>query len=109
MIIATATISGHEARGRASIRSLPSGEMILQMDDYWIAPGAPDVHVYLTPERNGEVAGAGVVDFGRITKLSGSIQYPIPPDTDIQQIQKVVVYCKVYSVLFGDGPFLRES
>ena len=77
--IATGTIRGPEAGGEAQLIRTAKGDT-LALKDYWIAPGAPDVHVYLSPDKTGSVAVEGIHDFGRITQLSGEISYDIPHD-----------------------------
>ena len=101
-IIASGDFDGHEARGNATITQSEEG-YTLHLKDYWIAPGAPDVRVYLSPDDNGAVEVEGVVDFGQIQQLTGQISYPIPATVSIQTMKSVVIYCKVYSVLFGYG------
>ena len=102
-ILATAEISGHEATGSARISRAGNGDLVLKLIDYHIAPGAPDVRVYLSPSEDANVRADGVVDLGRVTQFDGHIDIAIPAGVDVAAFRTVVVYCKVYSVEFGRG------
>ena len=99
-IIARGVIRGHEAGGEVVIEALPEGD-VLHLRDYWIAEGAPDVRIYLSPDESGEVETEGAIDFGQIKVFSGDVSYLIPREAAVRDMRTVVVYCKVYSVTFG--------
>lgn len=99
-VIARGVIRGHEAGGEVVLENTSQGG-VLHLKNYWIAPGAPDVRVYLSPDASGEVEVEGAVDFGRVQAFSGEVSYPIPEGVAAAQMRAVVVYCKVYSVTFG--------
>lgn len=99
-VIARGVIQGPEAKGEVVLEATPEG-YILHLSNYWIAEGAPDVHIYLSPDEAGNVEMEGVIDFGRIESFSGDITYPIPTGAVARSMRSVVVYCKVYSVMFG--------
>ena len=99
-VVAKGTIQGHEAGGEVVIERSPEG-YVLHLKDYWIAQGAPDVHIYLSPDKGGDAEVEGAHDFGKTMQFSGELSYPIPKDYEVSQIRSVVVYCKVYSVTFG--------
>ena len=99
-VIARGVIHGHEAGGEVVLERTPQGD-VLRLKDYWIAPGAPDVRVYLSPDVAGDPEVEGAVDFGKITTFSGDASYPIPGEVSIEDMRSLVVYCKVYSVSFG--------
>lgn len=100
-VIARGVIRGPEAGGEVVLESSSQGE-VLRLEDYWIAQGAPDVRIYLTPDNTGNVEVDEAVDFGRVSAFSGlRLSYPIPKDRCARQMHAVVVCCKVYSVTFG--------
>ena len=100
-IIARGVLHGHEAGGEVFLETTPQGD-VLRLKAFWIAPGAPDVRMYLTPDKAGAVAVDGVVDLGKVTTFSGrSAVYPIPEGVPLRQMGAVVVYCTVFSVTFG--------
>ena len=98
--LAQGTIEGPEANGAASLVHM-GDEIKLVLKDYWIAPGAPDVRVYLSPHTSGSVESA--VDLGPIHQHEGSIEFLVSQDTFLESIKSVVIFCKVYSVTFGIG------
>ena len=107
-IIARGTLQGPEAGGEVVMERSPEGHM-LHLKDYWIAQGAPDVHIYLSPDKGGAAEIEGVHDFGKTTQFSGELSYPIPDGYEVSEIRSVVVYCKVYSVTFGVARLERED
>lgn len=102
-VIATAVIEGPEARGNAALVRGDTGRVVLGLSDYWIAPGAPDVRVYLTPSADGDTDAEDTVDLGRVRQLTGALDLDVPPDVRVERMRVVVVLCKVYSVEFGRG------
>ena len=103
VVLATAAIDGPEARGTATLERKADGRTVLRLSDYWIAPGAPDVHVYLTPSAEGDTDAEGSIDFGKMAQLSGTLDLEVPANARIERAKVVVVLCKVYSVEFGRG------
>ena len=100
-IIARGVLRGHEAGGEVALATTAQGD-VLRLEEYWIAPGAPDVRLYLTPDKAGNVAVEGAIDLGNVTAFSGrSAAYAIPEGTPLRQMGAVVVYCTVFSVTFG--------
>lgn len=53
--IATARIEGPEAIGDAKIVQLQDDSYQLQLTDYWIAPGAPDVQIVFSKNPEGHI------------------------------------------------------
>ena len=49
--IAKAVIAGHEAKGNASIVQADDGSLKIKLTDFWIAPGAPDVRIVISPRK----------------------------------------------------------
>ena len=106
-VVAFGTIAGPEASGRVAITSDDRGSITVRITDTWIAPGAPDVRVYLTPDPGGDVTVDGTIELGKVTALSGELVFGVPPDVDLADLHALVVYCSVYSVTFGVAPLER--
>ena len=100
-VLAIASITGHEARGTARVVS-GDGERRLELVDLWVAPGAPDVRLYLTAHSDGTIDD-DAIDLGRVPDRTSSLTVAIPAGTDISRLSTVAVHCKVYSVDFGHG------
>ncbi|MEO0606516.1 MAG: DM13 domain-containing protein [Myxococcota bacterium] len=92
------TLAGHEARGTVDIATAADGSPVLRISDFWVAPGAPDVRLYVTPD--GDVDGPAAVDLGPIASIDGSKDFPLPDGIAVRGLH-VVVHCKVFSVEFG--------
>ncbi|NDJ60861.1 MAG: DM13 domain-containing protein [Chloroflexi bacterium] len=103
VILSEAAISGPEARGTARLIRQASGAVVLRVEAYWIAEGAPDARFYLTPDAGGAVNVDGVIDFGKMDQLTGTVEFALPEGVDPASLGAVVVYCKAYSVEFGKG------
>jgi len=103
-VLATATISGHEARGSAALVRGDDGTITLEIRDLAIAPGAPDVRLYLSREADGSL-GSDPIELGMIADSDTAFTRPLANDVDAAEIGSVVVHCTVYSVLFGHGVF----
>ncbi|MGI9595655.1 MAG: hypothetical protein ACR2QK_05825, partial [Acidimicrobiales bacterium] len=54
-VLATATIDGPEARGEAQLLQAPDGTVTVELDQFWVAPGAPDVRLFISPDPAGDV------------------------------------------------------
>lgn len=101
-LLATATIDGHEARGRAQLLQADDGTVTVDLADLWVAPGAPDVRLYVSPDRSGNVDRAAT-DLGPVPFGEAALSVPLPAEVDPASLASIIVYCKVYSVLFGYG------
>ena len=100
-VIATGTISGPEARGDVNILRSQDDALTVEIKNFWVAPGAPDVRLYLSPHPDGAITDA--VDLGHVPNAETQFSRLVPTGINEDQIRSVVIYCKVYSVLFGDA------
>ena len=101
-VVASGTfVSGaHHTVGRAA---LARGGRVLTLTRFETSPG-PDVRVYLTAARVGSNGGAGeYVDLGGLKGNRGNQQYEIPADVRREQYRHVVIWCRAFSVNFGEA------
>ena len=98
--LARGTISGPEARGRVSVVAAPDGSRTLEITELWVAPGAPDVRLYVSPRADGTVDETAV-ELGPVADGEASQGWRFPADLSASTATTVVVYCHVYSVYFG--------
>jgi len=103
-VVATGVIIGPEAKGTVTITSSDTSGITVHIEDAWIAPGAPDVRVYLSADRGGDVTTGASVELGIVTALTGHLVFAVAPAVGLSAMRSLVVYCKVYSVLFGVAP-----
>ena len=68
VIVARGVLRGHEAGGEVVLETTAQGD-VLHLKNHWIAPGAPDVRIYLTPDKAGNVTIDGVIEMS-VAKLS---------------------------------------
>jgi len=109
IVIATGVITGPEARGTVTIMRRREDGVTAYIADVWIAPGAPDVRIFLSTDPGGDVTGAAAVDLGKTTALSGDLEFVVPPRVDVAAMGSLVVHCKVYSVTFGVAPLEHRA
>ncbi len=100
-LIAFGTISGLEARGDVTLTRKGEGVVTLLISNVWIAPGAPDVRIYLSSDPEGDFRSGTMTELGKVTELTGELSYDVPADLEPSDMRSLVVYCSVYSVTFG--------
>lgn len=97
--LATGTIKGHEARGDVTISQ--DGDVVtMNVENLWIAPGAPDTRVYISPREDGEVDGKAI-ELQRPADGTTSWTTTLPATVEVAKMNSIIVYCKIYSVYFG--------
>jgi hypothetical protein len=76
----------------------PSGDLyFLRFEDVAIT-NAPDVHVYLSPDRGGKWTEATSKYLGPLKATNGSFNYDVAP-SDAGVYGSVIVWCRAFSVL----------
>ena len=101
-LVSRATITGPEARGDARVTVDDTGEATLTLEDLWVAPGAPDVRLYVTRRGDGAIDETAI-DLGHMADGLTRHEAQLPADLDPAELSFVIVYCKVFSVHFGSG------
>ena len=97
----------HDTSGMVRLLRLPDQSLVVRVENLETSDG-PDLKVWLTdaPVSPG-VADAGVFDDGRWVDLGslkgnrGSANYPVPPDTDVEGLDSVSIWCDRFNVSFG--------
>ncbi len=100
--IAKAVIAGHEAKGNASIVQADDGSLKIKLTDFWIAPGAPDVRIVISPRKDGQPDDSAT-EISLVPDATSTLEYDIPSSVDIGKMKTVIVYCKQYFAHFGHG------
>ena len=90
----------HTGSGDVLLVIGPDGEVILRFQDYAVRNG-PDLHVYLTPDPNGDVHVEGAISLGPIKATQGSVNYEVPADVDPDSFRAAVIYCVPFQVTFA--------
>lgn len=85
----------HKTQGTARIITLDDGSSVLRLEDFKTTNG-PDVFVYLATDDK----ATEFVDLGRLKANNGNQNYELP-DVDFSKYDKVLIWCKAFSILFG--------
>ena len=88
----------HNAEGQSKIIFLDNGREILRLEDFKSTNG-PDLYVYFSTDTD----ATDIVDLGKLKANIGNQNYEIPEGTDLKKYNKVLIWCKSFSVLFGSS------
>jgi hypothetical protein len=91
----------HNAEGVAKVLTASDGQTmhrVLRLENFKATNG-PDLYVYLSKE--GTSIDDGYVNLGRLKGNIGNQNYDIPEDVNLKEYDNVLVWCKMFSVLFG--------
>lgn len=103
-MLARATITGPEAAGTAELHNT-DGRLQVQLHRLHVAPGAPDVRLYLTSNPAGGI-DQDAHDLGHLPDGDTATFFlDLPTGLDPHRVRAVVVHCTIYSVTFGTGRF----
>ncbi|HUU47898.1 MAG TPA: DM13 domain-containing protein [Nitrosopumilaceae archaeon] len=88
------------------VHDVSGDTIVLGLDDInylrfenFAAANGPDLHVYLATDN----AATEFIDLGLLKANNGNQNYEIPDGTDLDKYNKVLVWCKMFSVLFGSA------
>lgn len=99
--IASASISGPEARGQAVLFETDIN-FVLQLEQLWVAPGAPDVWLALTSDASGRVS-PDRKDLAMLGYHRSHFEVAFPKEQDPRSNPTLLIYCKKFGVHFGHG------
>ena len=88
----------HNAEGQSKVIFLDDGREILRLEDFKSTNG-PDLYVYLSTDTD----ATDIVTLGKLKANVGNQNYEIPDGTDLNKYNKVLIWCKSFSVLFGSS------
>jgi hypothetical protein len=92
--------SFHFGSGDVLVIRDPDGNGVLRFENYEVRNG-PDIHVYLTPDADGDVHVDGAIDLGSVRATRGNVNYELPPEADLESFRAVVIYCVPFQVVFA--------
>lgn len=92
----------HQTSGSATVYRLPDGSLTLRLEDLATDNG-PDLFVYLDDDSGDAPAGDydDGTDLGRLKGNLGNQNYDVPPDTDLEVLRTVVIWCDRFASPFG--------
>jgi len=88
----------HDAQGDAYTIPLEDGSTVLRLENFQSTNG-PDLFVYLSTDEN----ASEFINLGVLKANKGNQNYQIPDDVDLSKYNKVLIWCKSFSVLFGSA------
>lgn len=98
--LASGAIAGSEARGHVRVVAAPDGTRTVEVTDFWVAPGAPDVRLYASARGDGVVDETST-ELGTVADGEATQSWSLPVHLSGTSTMSVTVYCGVYSVYFG--------
>ncbi|WP_128755257.1 DM13 domain-containing protein [Aquimarina sediminis] len=108
-IIATATIQGPEAKGNAQIVELEDKSYQLQLIDFWVATGAPDVRIVFGKDPDGKIAEDNIRFISSLPDGVFTENFTIDHINDLVEMKTLIVYCKKFFAHFGHGKIILSS
>lgn len=94
----------HKGSGDARLYRLADGSHLIRLENFEVTNG-PALHVYLAkhaaPETASEVTGGGYFDLGKLKGNIGNQNYEVPEDIAVADYKSVVIWCRLFSVLFS--------
>jgi len=94
----------HDAQGQARTLHLDDGTDLLRLENFKSTNG-PDLYVYLSTD----IAATEFVNLGKLKANIGNQNYEIPQNVNIEKYNKVLIWCKAFSVLFGSAELSATS
>ena len=93
----------HFAEGTVQLIETEPGIYVLRLESFSVRNG-PDLFVYLTrsPDQIDDLA----INLGDLRATDGSINYDVPPGTDVSLYEGVVIWCRAFAVFFGSAPLV---
>lgn len=96
--------SVHRGSGDAKLYRMPDGSHLVRLENLDVANG-PDLYLYLVkhpdPGTDDDVTDGGYTSLGVLKGNKGNQNYPVPADTKVEEYDSVVVWCRLFGVLFS--------
>jgi hypothetical protein len=89
----------HSAEGQAKVIKLSNGDNNFLRLEGFRSTNGPHLYVYLSTDNT-------TSDFFNLSKPKGNVgnqNYAIPEGTDLSKYGTVLIWCRVFSVLFGSA------
>jgi hypothetical protein len=88
----------HEAEGDVLSLKLEDGSQYVRFENFKSTNG-PDLYVYLATDDQ----ATDFVSLGLLKGNVGNQNYEIPEGVDLSKYNKVLIWCKAFSILFGSA------
>jgi hypothetical protein len=85
-------------RGVIKLYRLGDGSRVLRLEDFFVSINS-DLEIRLSelarPTTTDEIAKAPVRTIVPLTATTGSMNYPLPPDVDLERFRSIVIWCEL--------------
>jgi hypothetical protein len=95
------TSNAHPTSGKASIVTDAGGKKYLVIENL-ISDNGPDLRIWLSPTTN----GSPYQELGLLKAISGNFFYELDSSINYTTNNRVLIWCKQFSVLFGHAVLL---
>jgi hypothetical protein len=85
----------HQGAGSATVYDV-GGSTVIRFEDFEVTNG-PDLRVNLV------LSDGSMIDVGALKGNVGDQNYDIPADVDLGSVERVLVYCRAFSVPFAEA------
>jgi hypothetical protein len=96
LAMGTITSNAHTSIGLVTITKATNGKIFLNFENFKTDNG-PDLRIYLSPNLN----AAPYIEVGNLIAINGNFTYELPVDINYTTNNKMLIWCKDFSVLFG--------
>lgn len=90
--------TSYTVSGRATLENHPSGNLMLTFSDDFQSSNGPGLHVYASPTQS---VTSSSIDLGTLQSTSGVQTYTLPDDTNLADINYIIIHCVPFNVTFG--------
>ena len=100
------TSIAHGTTGTVTVQEAADGSRFLRIENLDTTDG-PDVRVWLSDRDVADAGSAGDgawLELGPLRGNKGSLTYPLPAGTEVEDYASVVLWCKRFAVAFGAAP-----
>lgn len=96
LAMGTVTSNAHTSIGLVTITKATNGKIFLNFENFKTDNG-PDLRIYLSPNLN----ALPYIEVGNLIAINGNFTYELPVDINYTTNNKMLIWCKDFSVLFG--------
>lgn len=107
--ITTAYIDGPEAKGNVTIIQLNTQEYEIQLTNFWVAVGAPDVRIVFSESPDGIISRETMTFIAELPNGHFSKSFRIPLINNFENMKTLIVYCEKFFVHFGHGSLIKTN
>ena len=98
------------AKGEVRLYRLGTGEHLLRIEHFSVVRG-PGLHIYLTEKPSARTANAilnDFIDLGELRAQSGSLNYLIPAEIDLNGYRGVVVFTPYFNDIYATASLTTQ-